>query len=93
MTKALLASCSQSADPADARLSATGYLQEWGPKLFPSYFDSLLHPFFCSVLPMDPDRRILAIEKEFPLLVKTILGPTAQAFLDGMPPAADKQGL
>ena len=77
----------------DARLSATEYLQEWGAKLFPSYFDSLLHPFFCSVLPMDPDRRILAIEKEFPLLVKTILGPAAQTFLDSMPARADKPGL
>ena len=79
--------------PADARLSASSYLQDWGPKLFPSYFDSLLHPFFCSVLPMDPDHRILAIEKEFPLLVKTILGPAAQTFLDSQPMPAHKQGL
>ena len=66
---------------AGERLSAAEYLQSWGGSLFPFYFDSLLHPFFCSLLPMDPDCRIGALQRDFPLLVETILGPEAAAHL------------
>ena len=77
---------------ADARLSAADYLKGWGAKLFPYYFETLLHPFFCSVVPMDPDCRINAIEKEFPLLVRTILGPDAEAFLEARGLSAEMRG-
>ena len=66
---------------AGDRLSAAEYLQGWGGSLFPFYFDSLLHPFFCSLLPLDPDARIGALQKDFPVLVETILGPEAAAHL------------
>lgn len=46
----------------------------WGPALFPDYFDSLLHPFFCSLLPMSPDARIQAVNNDFPAIVEAVLG-------------------
>lgn len=58
---------------------AADYLQSWTPSLFPSYFGSLLHPFFCSLLPLDPDSRIEATHKAFPVLLETMLGPIAGA--------------
>lgn len=74
---------------AGARLSAAEYLRTWGPSLFPFYFGSLLHPFFCSLLPMDPDSRIRAIQKDFHVLVETIMGKEAAARLPQQPaPAA-----
>lgn len=41
---------------------------------------------------MDPDHRIKAIEEEFPLLVRTILGPDADAFLEARPSLAVSKG-
>jgi len=71
-----------------ARLSASEYLRKVGPKLFPFYFDTLLHPFLCSLLPLDADSRIAAVQKEFPSIVETILGPEIAQRLHDRTPAA-----
>lgn len=51
---------------AASRWSARGYLRHWQPSLFPPYFDSLLHPFFASLLPLDTDARVEAVRRVFP---------------------------
>ncbi|EIE24687.1 hypothetical protein COCSUDRAFT_258, partial [Coccomyxa subellipsoidea C-169] len=43
------------------RLSAAAYLEQWGPRLFPAYFEAVLHPFFTALLPMDADERVAAM--------------------------------
>ena len=50
----------------------TEYLQQWGPRLFPAYFSAALHPFFCSLLPMDADERAAATLAAFPVLLRVI---------------------
>lgn len=64
---------------ADERSTASGYLADWGGKLFPFYFHTLLHPFISALQPLDADDRIDAIEREFPSLVETIVGPGLEA--------------
>lgn len=51
---------------AASRWSARDYLRHWQPSLFPPYFDSLLHPFFASLLPLDTDARVEAVRRVFP---------------------------
>ena len=48
--------------PADSRLEAKDYLQDWGASLFPSWFEGALHPFFRSLLYLDPDARVSAVQ-------------------------------
>jgi len=54
---------------AGKRLSAKAYLEQWGPKLFPGYFSTFLHPFFTALLPMDADERIAAVLAAYPQLL------------------------
>ncbi len=51
---------------AGKRLSAAAYLEQWGPRLFPAYFEAVLHPFFTALLPMDADERVAAMLSSFP---------------------------
>ncbi|BDA42626.1 probable phosphoinositide 3-kinase regulatory subunit 4 [Coccomyxa sp. Obi] len=48
------------------RLSPAAYLEQWGPRLFPPYFEAVLHPFFTALLPMDADERVAAMLSSFP---------------------------
>lgn len=54
---------------AGKRLSAKAYLEQWGPKLFPGYFGTFLHPFFAALLPMDADERVAAVLAAYPQLL------------------------
>ena len=53
---------------SDARWSAREYLDRWPQPLFPRYFDTLMHPFFASLLPLDADARVEAARRAFPLM-------------------------
>ena len=55
--------------PAGKRLSAKAYLEQWGPKLFPGYFSTFLHPFFTALRPMDADERVAAVLAAYPQLL------------------------
>lgn len=55
---------------AGARLGADQYLQQWGPRIFPSSFSSLLHPFMASLASLSPDARVAAFDTEFDALEK-----------------------
>lgn len=52
--------------PAGKRSSPAAYLEQWGPRLFPPYFEAVLHPFFTALLPMDADERVAAMLSSFP---------------------------
>ena len=52
--------------PSARRWSARDYLTLWPQPLFPPYFDSLMHPFFASLLPLDTDARVEAAKRAFP---------------------------
>lgn len=54
---------------AGKRLSAKAYLEQWGPKLFPGYFSTFLHPFFTALRPMDADERVAAVLAAYPQLL------------------------
>lgn len=54
---------------AGKRLSARAYLDQWGPKLFPGYFGTFLHPFFTALLPLDADERVAAVLAAYPQLL------------------------
>ncbi|GAX85401.1 hypothetical protein CEUSTIGMA_g12817.t1 [Chlamydomonas eustigma] len=55
-------------DPA-TRWTAEAYLKRWPETLFPSYFDSVLHPFFASLLPLDTDARVEAARRAYPVIL------------------------
>ena len=74
------------------RLGAAEYLQRWGPRLFPDYFAARLHPFFFSMLELNPDERVMALEAEFEGLRKTLTGDQWQLAADNdSAPAARTQ--
>lgn len=50
--------------PAD-RWSASEYLTKWGGSWCPTYFSTLLHPFFNSIVQMDADARVAAIKQSY----------------------------
>ncbi|KAG1658241.1 hypothetical protein FOA52_008501 [Chlamydomonas sp. UWO 241] len=69
-------------DPA-ARCPARQYLERWKPLLLPEYFDSVLHPFFASLLPMDTDARVAAAVRVFPQVQACVSG--SKGLLQGGP--------
>lgn len=71
---------------AGERWSAARYLAEWGPQIFPPYFESVLHPLFASVLKADPDRRVSMLSHAFPGVRGAIMRCTAPAGTSGEPP-------
>ncbi|KAL6744927.1 kinase-like domain-containing protein, partial [Haematococcus lacustris] len=62
-------------DPG-SRWSARRYLQEWGPMLFPAYFQQVLEPLAASLLPLDTDARIAAIHAALPSVQAAVLSET-----------------
>ena len=54
-------------------------MRQWGPSLFPPYFERLLHPFFCALLLLDADARVAAVQRDFHTLLEGIHGPGAGA--------------
>lgn len=80
---------------AGKRLSAKAYLEQWGPKLFPGYFSTFLHPFFTALLPMDADERIAAVLAAYPQLLLAMqpsLSGSAEAS-PGRPPVSKHPGM
>ena len=73
---------------AGKRLRAADYLRQWGARLFPDYFASALHPFFCSLLPMDADERAGATIAAFPALLR-VMAPDARPEDGPVPTCAD----
>ena len=73
---------------AGKRLAAADYLRQWGGRLFPDYFAGALHPFFCSLLPMDADERAGATIAAFPALLH-VMEPSARLEHGPAAPATD----
>lgn len=64
--------------PGD-RWSADHYLTSWPRQLFPPHFSDVLHPFFASLLHMDPDTRLAATAGQFKQLTDALQGQAAAA--------------
>ena len=69
---------------AGKRLSAKAYLEQWGPKLFPGYFSTFLHPFFTALLPLDADERVAAVLAAYPQLLAA-MQPSQAGSADSSP--------
>ena len=48
-----------------ARLSPQEYLAHFTPSVFPTYFETALHPFFGSILDYDTEMRVAAVKSQF----------------------------
>ncbi|KAK9909837.1 hypothetical protein WJX75_008190 [Coccomyxa subellipsoidea] len=70
------------------RLSAAAYLEQWGPRLFPAYFEAVLHPFFMALLPMDADERVAAMLSSFPQFALFMQPPHSRSSTPKPEPAA-----
>jgi len=71
------------------RLGAAEYLDRWGPRLFPPYFAVRLHAVFDSMLDLNPDERVAALEANFDSLRLELTGKQPQAALtDDAAPAS-----
>lgn len=57
---------------AGDRWSADHYLTSWPRKLFPAHFSDVLHPFFSSLLPLDPDARLAAVAANYQQLAAAV---------------------
>lgn len=68
--------------PGD-RWSADHYLTSWPRQLFPPHFSDVLHPFFASLLHIDPDARLAATAGHFKQLTDALQGPAAAAASKG----------
>jgi hypothetical protein len=63
---------------AGERWSTDHYLTSWPRRLFPTQFSELLHPFFNSLLDLDPDARLAAVAAHFDNLVEAVAGPSGR---------------
>jgi len=63
------------------RLGAAEYLDRWGPRLFPRYFAARLHAVFDSMLDLNPDERVAALEADFDSLRQELTGKQPQTAL------------
>ena len=74
------------------RLGAAEYLQRWGPRLFPAYFASRLHPFFDSMLDLNSDERVMALDADFEGIRQALTGdqPQPAPAQDGTPASAQR---
>ena len=59
------------------RLSAEAYLQEWGGRLFPAYFDTHLHPLVDELAPLNADARVHILQRHFDELQEAVGVPSA----------------
>jgi hypothetical protein len=57
---------------AGERWSADHYLTSWPRQLFPPHFSDVLHPFFNSLLEMDPDARLAAVAAHYEELMTAV---------------------
>jgi hypothetical protein len=73
---------------AGKRLSVAAYLEQWGPRLFPAYFEAVLHPFFMALLPMDADERVAAMLSSFPQFALFMQPPHSRSSTPKPEPAA-----
>jgi hypothetical protein len=57
---------------AGERWTADHYLTSWPRQLFPPHFSDTLHPFFNSLLEMDPDARLAAVAAHYEELMAAV---------------------
>lgn len=58
--------------PPGDRWTADHYLTSWPRQLFPIHFSDVLHPFFGSLLPLDPDARLAAVAANYGQLTAAV---------------------
>lgn len=59
---------------AGERWSVDHYLTSWPRQLFPYHFSEVLHPFFNTLLDLDPDARLAAVATHYQELAAAITG-------------------
>ncbi|MEW5304986.1 MAG: hypothetical protein WDW36_007558 [Sanguina aurantia] len=74
-------------DPG-ARWTAARYLERFSPLLFPPYFDSHLHTFFDTLLPLGTDARVEATRAAYPALHAAIAAAPPTTAVAGAPTQA-----
>lgn len=72
--------------PGD-RWSADHYLTSWPRQLFPHHFSDVLHPFFGSLLGLDPDARLAAVAARYSQLAAAVQGTSPGSELSSGSPA------